>query len=147
VTYEQLDAIADSYIPLLLIITLFSMTKDALKQEIRLTIGSVIALILSIVIVYGVMFADIALSIWPSFGADYSTHTALALVFVCYFLLKNMMYRILATLSLIAYFALMMYQQYHTLLDILSTTLVIMPVLLLLQRRCTKHAKYRSNLN
>lgn len=143
-TYEQWDAIADAYIPLLLIITLLFIVRDVIRKGIGQTIGSIIALVISIVIAYAIMFIDIALNIWPSFESDYSTHTALALVFVCYFSLRIKAQMITVVTSLLAYFGLMVYQQYHTVLDILSTTLVLLPLLLSLQILNIKYSKSRN---
>lgn len=142
-TYEQLDLIADAYTPLLLMLTLFSMAINAMRQGVNQTIGSVVALVFGVMIVYTVMFVDIALNLWPYFGSDYSTHTAIALVFVSYFSLKSKPQMMAAIVSLVAYFALMVYQQYHTVLDILSTSLIMLPVLLWLQLLGHKNSRLR----
>ncbi len=38
--------------------------------------------VLSTVFIYAVMFVDNTIGIWPAFDLDYSTHTAIALVFI-----------------------------------------------------------------
>jgi hypothetical protein len=133
VTYEQLDFIADSYIPLLFIVTSIAMVKGIADNGLSQMYGHITATLSSIVIAYGVMFLDIRFNIWPAFESDYSTHTALSLVFVSYFLLRSKVQMCIAVTSLIAYFILMVYQQYHTVTDIISTSLVLLPLFLLFQ--------------
>lgn len=132
-TYEQLDFIADSYIPLLFIVTLIVILKGIADNGLNQMRGHILAIISSIVVVYGVMFLDIQFNIWSVFESDYSTHSALSLAFVSYFLLKNKAQRIIAVTSLIGYFVLMIYQQYHTITDVLSTSLFLLPFFLFFQ--------------
>lgn len=75
---------------------------------------------------YGLMFADQAWSIWPVWGLDYSTHTAAALVLVV--LINYSFSRVLRLniLLLAVYVALMLYQQYHSVSDILTTAAAVL---------------------
>jgi hypothetical protein len=76
-------------------------------------------------VAYGFMFLDRRLNIWPAFGLDYSTHTAIALGLVI-FLSFNM--RKLVTFwigSLVSYVLLMWYQRYHTIADIATTGVAV----------------------
>jgi len=124
---ETLDAIADVYTPLLLILLLNGLGVKLYRcwpnyREPVLHFGF---LILLLIVSYGGMFIDQALSLWPDFGLDYSTHTAVALslVFALCVLAPRRTKWIAG--SMCAYAALMVYQQYHSVLDIVSTASVI----------------------
>jgi hypothetical protein len=126
--YETLDRVADSYIPLLAIVSLGSIVVAAVKAEWRmaglrlLTIGALLA------IAYGLMLVDRRLSIWSRFGLDYSTHTAVALVLVAFLAASKPRLSPVWWSSLIAYVLLMLYQGYHTLSDIIVTGVVVVVV-------------------
>ena len=79
------------------------------------------------------MFLDAKYQIWSSFNADYSTHTALALAFIVFFGFKNKLVMCTSILSFICYCILMLYQQYHTIIDIASTSLALTPFFYWLQ--------------
>lgn len=130
-TYEQLDFIADSYIPILALASLafgIKQYKEALRRNL-------LCLPSSVGIAYGFMYIDALLQLWPSVGLDYSTHTAVALLFVVN--LSFVSQRVLQTAvgSLIAYCGLMVYQRYHTVLDIISTIAVLLPLFYLIYAR------------
>jgi hypothetical protein len=82
---------------------------------------------LAVVYVYGWMYVDIKLGIWPLVGWDYSTHTALAWALVWANFFSNKTARVPAMISLGLYLALMDYQNYHTWADMISTSLLIAP--------------------
>lgn len=91
------------------------------------------------IVVYGLMFIDIKFGIWVYFGLDYSSHTATALA-MCIFLgtaYKNLIVRIGLAVSLIAYCSLMVFLNYHSWADILSTAVVVaislMPIFMNIQ--------------
>lgn len=138
-TYEQLDVIADIYIPALALISAVLLRKSVTSKTGRPFISQLKALLSNSVFVYFVYFLDKYFSIWPHYHLDYSTHTALVLVFICYLSTHGKAAKWLAISSFFAYLALMIYQGYHTLLDIASTAAVILPVLLVVQRHF--HAK------
>jgi hypothetical protein len=138
-TYETLDAIADSYIPLLAVLVLLLLLREAaLKHWCKLGAGLGLTLI-GLVITYGLMFLDMKLQIWPAFGLDYSTHTALAIVLTMLLVLMTNAFTALWIGLLLAYSALMLYQRYHTLEDIVVTALAVsfcvLPFVYLLRRR------------
>lgn len=126
-SYETLDSIADSYIPLLLILFLLGLAGKTyqLWPNHRAPLSSFFYLLGLLVIVYGLMFLDKAIRLWPALSLDYSTHTALALALV--FSLCNLFpkYWKWFVVSILVYAGLMLYQQYHSVMDILSTSLVI----------------------
>lgn len=126
-SYEQLDKIADSYIPVLLVLFLLGLGRNVylLWPSYRAAFFSFLYLIGLLVISYGLMFFDSAVRLWPTFGLDYSTHTAVALSLV--FALCTVFARQWKWIagSMGAYAGLMLYQQYHSVMDILTTSLVI----------------------
>ena len=106
-TYQRLDFIADSYIPVLFFISLFIFAVDIFRNGFKkhcLQLGSVV---LSVLIVYLVMAVDNRFEIWPKFDLDYSTHTALALVFVIFLSSRGTLALTLSVLSFVLYIALM----------------------------------------
>jgi len=126
-SYETLDAIADAYTPLLLMLFLIGLGVNLYQcwpnyRESVLHFGFLLMLLIAS---YGLMFIDKALGLWPAFGSDYSTHTAVALSLVfalCVLTPRNAKW---IAGSMFAYAALMVYQQYHSVLDIVSTAAVI----------------------
>ncbi len=136
-TYQQLDVIADSYIPTLFVISMVILAMDIFKLGFRRKSVEFSSVIISIIIVYFVMMLDNSLRIWPAFDLDYSTHTALSLVFVVYLSSKNKALLILSVLSFWLYALLMIYQEYHTATDIVSTSVVLLPIFWALIHRKT----------
>ena len=120
--YETLDAIADSYIPVLAIWVLgYCIVTLANKRwaSLKLQGGS---LVLGLAVAYGLMILDNYLGIWPSVGLDYSTHTAVSLVLVIHIVLFQV--RAVGwfhTVIFCLYLGLMKYQQYHTFADMFTT--------------------------
>ncbi|ERB63041.1 hypothetical protein G3U99_12320 [Vibrio coralliilyticus OCN008] len=137
-TYEQWDAIADAYIPLIGCISLITILSVGFRSGLRTGTKQLLATLVSTLYIYALMFADNYFQIWPSFGMDYSTHTALALVFVTYLFSHSKALKWVSVASMIAYAILMMYQHYHTLADIITTALCVLPVLWLCQTRLAK---------
>lgn len=130
-TYEILDAIADSYTPLLffgyLALAIIYWTKGD-----RLASAKGLA---GIIIAYALMFADNALQLWKSVGLDYSTHSAVALVLILFLVHKrrwNSALTIGLVSSLVLYYALEVYQRYHTIMDIVTTAAVVGSVVALI---------------
>jgi hypothetical protein len=124
-SYETLDAIADTYIPILALVSFVSLGKTIISSQWRLlTIHSAL-LVAGILLAYGLMLLDIFAGIWPVLGLDYSTHTAVALVLVCYLAVVFRKYFAIWIGSSIAYFLLMLYQGYHTVADIGTTILAV----------------------
>jgi len=114
---------ADLYTPLLLLGWLYYWCK-ASRQTRHSRIKN---LLLGALLVYGLMLLDNALHIWPSQGLDYSTHSALALLFVVALSVQNKRLLWIAPLSLCAYFYLMWRLNYHSVADMLSTSLLLLP--------------------
>ena len=127
--YEQLDTIADSYIPILAIV-LFAFFVFNFKSKCFLnTSVKLLRVFICVLIVYILMFVDGYFSIFSSFGLDYSTHTALSLALVsCLVSFISLTWsKVSFVVSMVLYFLLMLYQQYHSLADIFVTLIVVLP--------------------
>lgn len=128
--YETLDAIADAYTPLLALIWLACALWPLFWWRWRLSTRRMALGIASVLPCYILMFAERALGLWPRLGLDYSTHSAVAIAFVAILCTLLPRLRLVWLASLFAYFALMRYQGYHTVADILSTSAVVAPVII-----------------
>ena len=132
-SYETLDTIADSYTPLLAIVSLALILTPLFKTQWRLAGWRLLTVVLVLSIAYGLMFIDGLFNLWPSFGLDYSTHTAVALVLVSFLATNKPRLSTLWFGSFVAYVLLMLYQGYHTVSDIVVTGVaVIVPAWLVL---------------
>jgi hypothetical protein len=132
-SYETLDLLADAYIPLLTILSLSLIVLSLFKSRWQVAGLQVLAITFVLLISYGLMFLDNRFQIWPAFGLDYSTHTAVSLSLVV-FLSFNKPNRIIIWVgSFIAYLLLMLYQRYHTFSDIASTSAVVLVPVWLVQ--------------
>jgi hypothetical protein len=140
-TYEQLDTIADAYTPILGVLAIASIIWPSMQTRASLKTLSwrFAEIFILILLVYGLMYVDAMLHIWSSFGLDYSTHTALSLVLAMFLSVQHPKYWLPLAISLLAYFTLMRYQQYHTLSDIITTALAIAPLSLLALMLTRKH--------
>lgn len=126
-SYDTLDTIADAYTPLLLILFLIGLGVKLYLcwpnyRESVLHFGF---LFLLLIVSYGLMFIDNSFGLWPAFGSDYSTHTAVALSLVFALCVLTPRHTKWIAGSMFAYAALMVYQRYHSVVDIVSTAAVI----------------------
>lgn len=130
-SYQQLDVIADSYTPLLAVIWLGAALWPLCHRQWRTTVRSLGLGVAAAAIVYGLMFMDLWLGLWPRWELDYSTHSALAIALVVqlWWLLPRQ--RWLWLISLFAYAGLMRYQGYHSWGDMVTTCLVVASLLLI----------------
>lgn len=125
-TYQIIDIICDSINPALVILIVSLVLYSFYKR--RYTTGLIIfaELVLVLMLAYGIRGIDNSLHIWTSFNSDYSTHTAVCVAAL--FVLSHAIGRVHYWIGLfLGYAVLMVYQQYHTILDITSTTLVVAP--------------------
>ncbi len=132
-TFEQWAQIADAYIPLLALASLALIARGAYHSGRKAAVPPLASLTASAAQVYLLMAVDNYVEIYPAFGLDYSTHTAVAWVFMIQLLRSNSNYFNPLMTSLILYAALMVYQGYHTFADILMTSALVVPLLLPLQ--------------
>ena len=128
-SYQQLDLIADTYIPILILTVFFVVRKSGLKSQ------AAGAIFKSVIAVYALKGLNISFHLWALLGMDYSTHTALAWVFVIFLASQGWLASFFYLFSMLLYAALMVYQEYHTIADIVSTSLVMVPVICLIQRK------------
>ena len=122
--YEIIDLICDSISPLLLLMALGISIRESLRGNYQKAGTLVGFLVGGMLWIYGLRYLDSLFHWWPAFGSDYSTHTAFILV-VCVTISMGVQATRWLTGVFIAYMLAMMYQDYHTLLDIVSTTLVV----------------------
>lgn len=126
-SYEILDAIADSYNPLLFLgYIVFSVVYW--KRGDRLAVAKGLC---GIIMAYILMLSDSEFEFWRSAGLDYSTHSAVAWSLIAFHVHKrrwNSSATIGLSMSLALYYGLELYQHYHTVLDILSTVMIVGPV-------------------
>ena len=127
--YQTLDTLADSYTPLLALLCLGLLAKRAYQKDFLNVKVQGLFIIYALIVSYGIMAWDNQFNVWPAFGLDYSTHTAVAfsLVSSSCLMFKPFAKRGVASLfgSLLMYGALMKYQNYHSYTDMLSTALVM----------------------
>lgn len=128
--FRALHGVANS-VNILLIVWLLAVLIIGTKQKI-LTVRSWLAALFSVALVYIIKTVDGRLDIWKSLDWDYSTHSALAAVLVVSICLFARAQRALALAVFLAYEALIVVLGFHSLADIFSTLLVIVPVSLLL---------------
>ncbi len=128
-TFEQWAIIADIYTPLLVMASgvivwqerQSSSNWQLLRKMHLLPIG------LTLIVSFTSSLIDRLLGIWPSFNSDFSTHTAVALVFVVHICVYRPSWRLASIVSLFAYLQLMNHQDYHTYLDMITTTAFLLP--------------------
>ncbi len=133
--YDKLALIADAYIPLLALATVILFLYIYFKIDNRdkyykKVFSNISTTCMGVIVIYAFMFIDIKLNVFSMMGLDYSTHTALALVFVVTlsFIHKQVMW--IVVVSMFLYGALMIYQEYHTFYDILITAILVLPPLI-----------------
>ncbi len=141
--YETLDTIADAYIPVLALYSVFVIAISAMRSRWRTAALRLLTILIFAAVAYGFMFIDSWLGLWPAFGLDYSTHTAVSLVLVIFLSVTNKKLAVFWLVSFIAYVLLMLYQRYHTLADIVSTAVVVIVPTWLITTYCYRHWPFR----
>lgn len=122
------------YNPSLGIVCLALIAIALVRHQWTLAGARAIHLSAGLIIAYGLMFIDNSLAIWERLGLDYSTHTAVAVILTAYLAIHMRQIALLWLISLVGYFGFMMYKGYHTLPDIVTTTVVVIVPLLLVIR-------------
>ncbi len=125
-TFEKLDLIADSYIPLFFIYAILNIAQTYKTDKIK-GIIKVVTLISLIAPVYIIQSIDNHFHIWESFLYDYSSHTAFSLAMVFFFIHDKIKTISIIVSLFLCYLLLMIYQQYHTAEDIITTIISLMP--------------------
>jgi hypothetical protein len=131
-SFETLDAIADSVNPLL---GLVALTWPWLRWrgQWRLASLHVVVTLLSVAFAYAITALDHANGWWPSWGLDFSTHTAVCVALIVALCAINLSLAGWWVGVFAAYVALMLYQEYHSVADIVTTALVVAPPVILLR--------------
>ncbi|VAW65612.1 hypothetical protein MNBD_GAMMA09-1251 [hydrothermal vent metagenome] len=124
--FEKLDLIADSYIPLILAYSVYTITQTFKASKKSGFIKS-IQLLSLIALVYITQAVDNYFYIWKSFSYDYSTHTAFSLAIVLFFIHENIKITLILVGTFFCYLLLMIYQKYHTPEDIITTAIILTP--------------------
>ena len=131
-TYQQLDAIADGVNPALAILALVLPFLVRPAQQ----YGRLVFLLstgVSMAVMYAIAWADRVAGLWSAFRLDYSQHTGFAAVLVFSLFAWNRRLGVVLVIVLIGYIVPMLYQEYHTIPDILTTELVIVSATLAIQ--------------
>ena len=134
--FRVLDKIADAT-NIALALWLLAILILGAKNK-TLTGKAWLAALLPIAIVYIVNALDHKMHLWKSIGSDYSTHSALAAALVIAICFLNRPRRVIAIAVFVAYEILIWLLGFHTLLDIGSTLLVVVPLLLLIHATLNK---------
>ncbi|MEJ2693834.1 MAG: hypothetical protein P8166_12460 [Candidatus Thiodiazotropha sp.] len=123
--FEIIDTACDSVNPLLLLWAIGALFKDLYYRKPTRALATFALLLGGLLLVYATMFLDKKLAIWSFFEADYSTHTAFAIA-VCIAITVSVEGAAKwAAILLFVYATAMLYQGYHSLLDIVSTAILI----------------------
>lgn len=133
--YKTLGFIAGSINPLLGAIALGTAFSYARRRDLAHRWAHVVALLTGVGFAY-VGWAFKVSALWPTFSQNYSTHTAVCVALVSYLVFASKgLVRLSWPAIAIAYAALMLYQQYHTLVHVLATLAVVGPPVFLLHKR------------
>ena len=125
---EILAVLADLYNPTLLVLSLALMGRPLKQMRWRRSGLLLVGFFGVAVVAYGIRYADQVYRFWERFGLDYSTHTATSIgmvIFLSYIAARQWKY---FWLSLLSYAFLMIHLRYHTAMDILTTALVVAPL-------------------
>lgn len=141
-SYETLDAIADSINPVFGVAALLmpwlkhfrSIRQGRIRQALAFD-GMTLA---SVAIAYALQALDIAGSLWPRAGLDFSTHMAVFVAIAASLWQHGVVWRWTVVALGLAYAALMRVQDYHSAMDIISTSVAILPLLVLLWWRAAR---------
>lgn len=119
--YAALDVLADSHNPLLAVVALALIVSAVAQRRGRLALLRLAGVLAALAVVYGFKLADDRLGLWPRFGVDYATHTAVALAAATYLVAQAPRLWAFWIASFAGYTWLVLHQRYHTPADLLST--------------------------
>jgi hypothetical protein len=107
--------------------------------------GRVAALFaVGLVLVYGMMLVDNRLGFWHAAGLDYSTHTAVALMLTVVLVVALRRWWVLWSALALAYLALCVYQRYHSIADVVTTAVYLLPLHCLASRAILGNWRFRA---
>lgn len=148
-TYDQIDFLCDIYNPLLFLVLLGCLGYWLAKYK-AATIGKpVLAITLSIAGSYGLMALDKAVGAWQLMGLDFSTHTIVSLVLAWWIIYLSKKIQLVAAVIAftLIYWLTMLYQHYHSFLDILSTAITGLCLLFFTQKIAGSRSALIGSLN
>ncbi len=119
-TYRILDAVADSFNPLLALVAL-AIPLLHKPRSLRAPIAYYISTGAAIAFVYLVRAIDNHYQLWTSLGLDYSTHSAFAASLVVSIGTFHRRWLVPLACAAIPYFSLELVMRYHGLVDVLSS--------------------------
>jgi uncharacterized membrane protein len=119
-TYRFLDAVADSFNPLLAIVAL-ALPFVRHPRALRSTIAYYLSAGAAIGVVYLIRAIDSRYQIWAAQGLDYSTHSAFAASLVTSMGAFRRRWLAPLVLAAVLYFSLELVMRYHGVLDILTS--------------------------
>lgn len=126
--YQTLDAIADAVNPVMGVLALAVPWMRAPVRARRALLMDLLTLA-AVGLAYAVMAIDISLESWARLGLDYSTHAAVYTAIASSLWQHSGVARLTGVMVGVVYAALMLWQKYHSLMDIVSTVLVLVLVL------------------
>jgi hypothetical protein len=127
--YESWDRIADAITPTVGVITLaLSVLRRRPGNPPRW--AQLLLTLVSVGAVYAVGWADAQLKLWSGAGLDYSTHSGVYVALAVSLWMIDWRIGIAGAVIGAAYAVLMLYQRYHTPMDIVSTAAVVAPLCL-----------------
>jgi hypothetical protein len=134
-SYETWDAIADAYLPFLVVVAAALALQPALQHRWRCAFTRLSILCALVGIAYGLMLLDASAQLWKRLGLDYSTHTAVTISMASFLRAYAPKRAAVIAASALLYFALMLYQRYHSATDIVTTAVAVGALCILALRR------------
>ena len=123
-TYERLDAVADSVVPTLAVLALLLPWLPLYRTRLAAW-KRILSTLLAVAAAYVGQAVDQLTGAWPALSLDYSTHSAVCVALLIPLGHLSRRWAVAAVVIGIAYAALMVYQGYHTVWDILTTAVPI----------------------
>lgn len=121
----MVDFVCDLVNPVLLLSSVFLIGRLSASDK-RGVFKLGFYLFWNLVVTYGMLYIESSFSLFAGFGLDYSTHTAFALAVAIILIL--LLDEILLIAGILAVYCIaMVYQEYHTVGDILVTVVVVAP--------------------
>ena len=139
-SFETLDSIADSVNPICGVVALLvPWVKRGRRARAAVALNALT--IVAVGLAYLLQALDAATGLWSQLGLDYSTHTAVFIAIASSIWQQGTPWRWGIGGIGMAYTVLMRVQDYHSVLDIVSTGAVIAPLLILLWWRAAGIAR------
>ena len=123
-TYEKIDWVADLVTPTLGVLALILPWLPMYSRSVAAW-RRVACALLSVAVAYAGMYLDKFTGAWSAMSLDYSTHSAVCVALLVPLATLSRRWTVAAVLIGVGYAAIMLYQRYHTIADILSTAIPI----------------------